>query len=54
MTILYTDICICGHSIEDHFQNEQWENDELVVNCGYCLADDCDCEFYEDITEENE
>jgi len=52
VTGLYTSICICGHQLDDHFQQEMWDNDELVLNCGQCLIEDCDCEMYSDITED--
>jgi hypothetical protein len=53
MTGLYYDICLCGHSIDDHFNYEAWEEDEFVINSGYCLEEDCTCEIYKDITDDD-
>jgi hypothetical protein len=41
-------ICICSHHADDHFQEEDWSDDELKLVYGECLIDGCNCEMFEE------
>lgn len=45
------DRCVCGHPFSSH--TDWWDGSQFGHGCGFaCTAADCECDDFEDLTED--